>query len=662
MRKLAIIIFILAAAATQLFAVDWPPLNPADLALKTPKIEPDADAEGLLWDVHVSTTRKGTTIDTSYVNYLRVKIFNDRGRDKFTTVDISFSKSENISDIAGRTIRPNGEIVELKKDAVFERVLTRAGGVKEKVKSFAMPAVESGGIVEYRWRKTITTESFVPRYFRLDFQREIPVREVTYHVKPLDRSFGFNYSMRSQSWHLKSTPFVLEGVTGFYVTTATDIPAFKEEPDMPAEGDVRPWMLLYYSEALNLQPEKYWESVGKKEYAGYKSRIKVSDEIRSAAAEIVSGAGGQNEEEKLRKLFDYVRKEFRNTGYESEAAQHDPLKENRTTADTFRQKAGSSSEITLLFIALAESQGFDARLVELSSRTFGMFQKSFPDDYFLVRRDVAVKVNGQWMFCNPGNPLLPFGMLNWEEEGQTALITDPKQPLMVLTPIAEPAASLSTRRGTFKLAEDGSLEGDVFQEYTGHALISRKLRYQKQSPEEREEAVRQTVKARFAGAEVTAIKLEGVSDNLQTLKISYHVKIEAYAQRTGKRLFLKCSYFNHDLKPRFSTNDRKYPVFFDHTWSEKDTITYELPAGYSLEKAEAPQSFRGGDVAEEIVHMSINNRTHVLTFERSFVFGTGGSIGFPTTAYQNLKVVFDRFQEMDDHTLIVKQDVAGGSN
>src|SRR5580693_3479676 len=132
MKKFAIIIFLLAAAG-QLFAVDWPPLNPANLALKAPKVEADADAEALLWDVRVATTLTGDTVDTAYNHYIRIKIFNDRGRDKFTTVDIDFSNKDSIADIAGRTIRPNGEIVELKKDAVYERVIAKANGVKAKV-------------------------------------------------------------------------------------------------------------------------------------------------------------------------------------------------------------------------------------------------------------------------------------------------------------------------------------------------------------------------------------------------------------------------------------------------------------------------------------------------------------------------------------------------
>ena len=658
MQKLAIIIVLLAAAASQVFAADWPPLNPADLALKTPKVEPDADAEALLWDVQVATTLTGDTVDTSYVNYIRIKIFNDRGRDKFTTVDIDFSNRDHISDIAGRTIRPNGEIVELKKDAVYERVIAKAGGTKEKVKSFAMPSVESGAIIEYRWKRTVTSE-YVPNYFRLDFQRDIPVREVKYHIKPLN-SPRFPYGMRRLALHMNPTPFVSEGNQGYYVTTATDIPSFKEEPDMPAEADVRPWMLLYYTEDTKLQPDKYWEHTGKKKYEEYKSQIKINDEIRGAAAEIVGK--GQGDEDKLSKLLDYIRKDFKNIGYESETAQRDKLKENHNTADTFKQRAGTGYQLSLLYIALAQSQGFDARMASVATRRSGFFDKNFADDYFLASRDVVVKVDGQWKFCDPASPLLPFGMLSWDEEGQGALITDPKQPLIVQTPIAEPAASLSKRVGKFKLSEDGSLEGDVALEYSGHSLVGRKLGYQKQSPQEREEAVRKMVKDRFPGAEVSAIKLEGVAENLQTLKIGYHVKVEGYAQRTGKRLFLKVAFFNRDLKPRYSTTERKYPVFYDNAWSEKDTITYELPAGFSLEKGEAPTPLRASGIAEQTIKMSINSQTHVLTFDRDFFFGAKGNLGFPATTYPNLKNVFDRFQEMDEHTLIVKQDAAGGSN
>jgi hypothetical protein len=658
MRRILAGIIFLASSVAYASGPDWPPVDRAELALKAPKVEPDADAEALLWDVRVSHESEGG-IKTVRLHYLRIKIFNDRGREKFTTVDIEFRNGEKISDIAARTIRPNGEIVELKKDAVYERVLVKTRGVKVKVKSFALPAVEAGAIVEYRWRDTLSDE--LTDHFRLQFQREIPIQSVKYHIKPL-AELPYGIGMRSLALHMQTPAFVKEP-GGFYGVSAANVPAFKEEPDMPAEPQVRPWLLIYYAKDTDDTPDKYWDKIGKKIYEEYKDQLKVNDEMRNAAGEIVKGAA--NDEEKLQRLFDFVRKSVKNTHYEGETSdrrEREKLKENRNTVDTWKQKTGSGYEINLLFMALAQSQGFDARLMATADRSYGPFNKDFTDLYFLRSDNVAVKVGDHWRFCDPSSPLLPFGMLDSDEEGQGALITDPKQPVLVVTPISAPAASQISRRGTFRLQEDGVLEGDVVVDYTGHDLENRKRRYQEQSPAEREEAVKKGIQDRFPLAEVTAIKVEGVSENLEPLKVSYHVKIEAYAEKTGRRLFLKCSYFNRSNKPRYSSAQRRYPVMFDHAWTETESVTYALPAGYSLEKAEAPTPLRVGGLGEQRVRMTINTATKVLTFERNFIFGTGGGLSVPASSYKDLKMVFDRFQEMDEHTLIVKQDAAGGSN
>jgi hypothetical protein len=184
-----------------LFAADWPPVTPAELALKQPKIDKEADAEALLWDVRVTDDTSGNIDRAIQTHYVRVKIFTDRGRDKYSTVDLSFDNRTNLSEIAGRTIKPNGEIVELKKDAVYERVLVKTGGLKVKVKSFAMPGVEAGSIIEYRWKETFNDQ--LTNYIRLQFQRDIPVHLVQYHVKP-GADVG-SYRMKVRQFQVKST-------------------------------------------------------------------------------------------------------------------------------------------------------------------------------------------------------------------------------------------------------------------------------------------------------------------------------------------------------------------------------------------------------------------------------------------------------------------------
>ena len=180
----------LLAAPTPVTAVaeDWKPIDAAELSLKSPTVEKEADAEGLFWEVRIDDSRDG---DLIFNHYLRVKVFTERGRESQSKVDIPFGNlyggEVKIKDIAARTIKTDGSIVELKKEDIFERTIVKVSGLKVKARSFAMPAVEPGCIIEYRWREVRVKEN--AHYLRLQFQRDIPVRRVQYLIKPF--VFGF---------------------------------------------------------------------------------------------------------------------------------------------------------------------------------------------------------------------------------------------------------------------------------------------------------------------------------------------------------------------------------------------------------------------------------------------------------------------------------------
>ena len=641
----------LPLVAVTVCADDWPPVNSAELAMNLPKIDSEADAEALLWDVRVGHEVEGGWVRTELSHYIRIKIFSEGGRDRLGTVDIPYITNQTISDIAGRTIRPNGSIVELKKDSVYDHTLVKAGGIKVNAKSFAMPGLEIGSIIEYRWRETLADR--ITNYFSFQFQRDIPVHTVRYHIKPIVNP-AFPYGMRGRSVRLKSAPFTRER-NGFFMTSAADVPAFRQEPDMPAEATVRPWMLIYYAPDTNEPPAKYWQSVGKKICQSYRDSIKLDAEMRSTAADVAKSA--EDDEGKLRKLFDYVTREFKNTLYESEDSssdRHERVKENKNTLDTWKQKAGTGYDITLLLIALSEALGYEARLARGSLRDLGPFDEKFTDTYFLRTYSVAVKVGDTWKFCDPTSPL-PFGMLRWNEEGQATLISDPKQPQLVVTPVAPPQASLARREGRFRLRGDGTLEGEVRVSYTGHSAYDRKLRYRRQTLAEREESVRESVKNRFGGADVADIKFHGVPGT-EALEVTYRVKIPGYAQRTGRRLLLQCAYFNRNDPPRYTASGRKHPLAYRNAWSEKDTVAYELPKGYGLENPTAPGVLRITDLGEYDARLALSSDRRVLMYERNFDFGRGGRLTFPVEAYPLLKQVFDQVRELDDHTIALGQE------
>jgi hypothetical protein len=634
---------------------DWRPVDPADLALKAPVVEKDADAEAIFWEVRLSDDVEGGGPRTVLRHYIRIKVFTERGRESQSKIDIPFLSNWKIQDIAARTIKPDGSIVELKKDDVLERTIEKANGRKIKAKSFAMPGVEPGAIIEYRWKEVRNDQ--VANYIRLYFQRDVPVQLVKYYIKPLSLP-GFEYGMRVQTFNGEPSPFVKEK-DGFYSVSMSKVVAFHEEPRMPPEDAVRPWMLLFYSKETNLEVEKFWQDYGKRTYEANKSRMKVSDEVKTAAAAAIAGAS--TPEEKLEKLFEFCRSKIKNVNDDASGLTSEDrakLKENKSPADTLKRGMGTGTDIDMLFASLAIASGFDARVVRLSDRSDTFFDKGFPDDYFIQAYDIAVKVGDQWRFYDPASTYVPLGMLRWQEEAQQALLSDPKQSIWLRTPLSPPEKSKVKRTAKLTLSDDGTLEGDAKIEYYGHMGVFRKEWDDEDSPAQREETLRDTVKKQMSTAEVSAIKVENVTDPLKPYVYNYHIRVPGYAQRTGKRLFLQPEFFQHGIAPLFSGSNRRYPVYFSYPWSEEDQVTIELPVGFSLDNADAPQPFSAGPVGDYKPTIGVTKDGRTMVYKRNFFFGGADTIVFPVETYAKLKGYFDAIHQADNHTVTLKQAAA----
>src|SRR5689334_14303298 len=87
---------------------DWRAVTPEELAMKTAKVESDADAEAIFWEVKIDDS---SDENLSMQHYVRVKIFTDRGREKYSKFDIPFTKKTKIKDIAARVIKADGTAV-----------------------------------------------------------------------------------------------------------------------------------------------------------------------------------------------------------------------------------------------------------------------------------------------------------------------------------------------------------------------------------------------------------------------------------------------------------------------------------------------------------------------------------------------------------------------
>jgi hypothetical protein len=270
---------------------------------------------------------------------------------------------------------------------------------------------------------------------------------------------------------------------------------------------------------------------------------------------------------------------------------------------------------------------------------------------------IAVRVGESWQFFNPGVRYVNTGMSHWQQEGVDALIVD-QSPTWVMTPISTPEKSRETRVATLKLDEDGTLEGDVTVEYSGHLAIFRKEQNDDDSPNQREETLKKAVKNRLSTAELTNIVIENVTDPTKPFVYKYHVRIPEYAQRTGKRLFLQPNYFEKGSAPFFASGARKYSVYFHFPWSEEDKVTITLPKGYAPDNADAPVSIDVRGICHHGVRMGLSKDGSTLMYTRSFFFGNEKILLFPVQGYSEIKRLFDAINKSDNHTIALKQTAA----
>jgi len=652
--KLIIFAFVVFSTfpLSRLAAADWRPIDPAESAQKTPRLDPAADAEILLWDVKVEDRLQGEDLSLLLTYYVRMKIFTSHGKEEQATVEIPRLGRRTIGDVAGRTIKPDGTIFELKKDSIFDRELIKAKNLKLHGKTFVLPNVEAGDIIEYQYRETRQNE--IAQYLRLYFQRDIPIWNVTYHIKPLATTWS-PYSMRTMSFQLPQLEFKKES-TGFYSISRSDMPAFKTESYMPPEDQLQAWMLIFYEEDKKLDAAKFWKELGKKDYNDFKPRLKADGQVKKTAEEVTSAVTDPGA--KIAALDAFARTKIKNANsraFHLTPDERKAFKENHSPGDTLKQRIGTAMDVNILFAAMAGALGFDARMARVPDRGDTFFNRERPTTYFLNEFSVAVMVGDKWKFYDPSTSYLEPGMLRWQEEGQMALLSDPKEGTFIPTPFTDPEHSKRQRRAQLKLLPNGTMEGTVEYTYTGHVARERKLQWEDVTPADQEKDWKEGETDRLSSAEIGDISITGIGDSSAPVVVKHHISVPGYATRTGRRILLQPAFFQFNQGVRFADNTRKWDLYFNYGWSEDDEVTIELPEGWQLDQPQAPISTKLGTLGEYRTEARISSDQRTLIYRRHFDWGRDQQILIPASGYSQVRNAFDVMRNQDGYTLSLKE-------
>jgi transglutaminase-like putative cysteine protease len=560
--------------------IGFQPVSPEELKMTSEPLAPGAPAVILYRQVDVDDNGRTSHED----NYVRVKILTDEGRN-YGSVEIAFFKeSTDIVGVHARTVRPDGSTAEF-DGKVFEKWVAKGGGRKYLVKSFTLPDVQAGSVIEYYYTVDLKEHMVFNTHWILS--HELFTKKARFSLKPFGYFGGTSVPLHIRwSWHdLPPGADPKEGPDRVVRMEANNIPAFETEDHMPPANDMKARVDFVYSEDLpDKNAEEFWKRIGKKRNGQLESFVGKHKSMEEAVAQMVSPNDAP--EVKLRKIYDRVQ-QIRNTSYElrktEQEKKRDKEKIDENVEDVWKRGYGNGKQLTWLYLALVRAAGFEAYGAWVSDRYNYFFTRVTMEPYRLDANVVIVKLNGKDLYFDPGGRFAPFGMLEWTETGVQGLRLDKDGGTWIQTPLPPSSESRLERVAKLKLSDTGDLEGKLTVTYTGLEAMYHRLDVRHAD----EVARKKSLEERIVGQVPAAVTVELTNhpdwDSSETpLVAEFDIKIQGWASNAGKRALIPAGVFTAGEKHVFEHANRVHPIYFDYPYEKVDDVTIELPPGWQV--------------------------------------------------------------------------------
>src|SRR5439155_12977505 len=221
---------------------------------------------------------------------------------------------------------------------IFDKLVVKAKGVKFQAKTFTLPDVHAGSIIEYsysvHWRDKAPDFLRNPEHYMIEFSAAIPAahwvipnelftRRGRFSIRPLPKAHliwtGEGLPSDNQPHWQPDGTVQLE---------VQNLPGFREEEFMPPEEALKARVDFFYAVGFVGNPESFWAEQARRQAEILDKFIGDSKSVRHVAEEEVGPS--DQPETKLRKLYARAQ-QVRYLSYEPLRTQQEARRENLRT-------------------------------------------------------------------------------------------------------------------------------------------------------------------------------------------------------------------------------------------------------------------------------------------------------------------------------------------
>ena len=605
--------------SAQARSADWLPVTPEELQMTQEPKAPGAPAIYLYREeVHDDFS--------SFVNvYVRLKILTAEGR-KYGDIEIPYFKGvDNLRSIDARVIRSDGSVVSFDGN-VYEKAIVAAHGGRLLAKTFTLPEVQPGCIVEYRFRFYTPMGLLFNSHWLLS--QDLFTRYAKYALTPYPHA-PIRWSLPLGVPAGSNMPVMDHGVIRM---ETHDVPAFVSEELMPPENEIKYRVDFIYPGPgrIDTDAARFWKSFGQSSFHEMASFVGYPKDMERVVAQIVQPT--DSAETRLRKIYAYVA-QMRNTAYERQKTEEETERERQSPAhsvkDVMKRGSGDTSELNNVFVSLARGAGLRADLALVGTRDEYFFHRQLMNPRQLNSNLVIVTLDGKNLFLDPGVPFTPFGMLPWNVTAVESLRLDDDGGAWVSTPLPPVSASRTERKAQLKLDRTGSLAGKLAIHYIGLEAAWRRIAERNEDETSRKQFLEDEVKWSVpAGVEVKLTNSPDWKGSDEPLVAEFDLEVPGWATAAGRKQFLKAGLFGNRDDRTFEHSTRVQPIYFEFPYQRSDDIVVELPAGVKI--ASLPKNHKvaastdvysyetSAEAHDNVVHLNRNLSINMLLVEAKY--------------------------------------------
>ena len=580
------------------------------------------------------------------------KILRPQGRE-YGLAHVTYCNDEKLLSFHVWSIDPAGHEYTVKDNEMIDLGAPAGGGdlySDERARAAEPPGRDPGGIVAIEYEQRQRPYIAEADWF---FQDELPRLNQSFTLA-LPPGYHFTASFAR---HDKVQPTELPNSALRWQVDHEPAIDLSEVPLAPSPGALASRMIVHYSgPGIALSQDGTWKGIGEWYEALSHDRVVSSPEIAAKAAELT--AGKSDFYDKAEAIGEFVQKQIRYVEISMGVGGWQP----HHAQDIFHGRYGDCKDKATLLSAMLSSVGIHSAIVLVDTQRGVIDPNSpsiianhaiaaieLPDGYKSpkLRSVITAKTGMRYLIFDPTWDLTPFGQLESNLQGSSAVLVEGAASQLIQLPVLSPELNRIERSGTFSLNADGSLKGNVTEKRFGDRAETDRYVFALDEKQQ-QKYIDKLIARDFMSVSVTGVKADNVRALNQDVSLSYGLAAEHFGAATGPLLMVRPRVLGSDRMP-IDRKQRKLAVDLGETMQAHDSFDIELPEGYTVDELPDPVKL---DVGFATYESASEVHGHTLHYSRTYRIN---QVTLPPEKYPDLQKLVSLIANDEDSRAVLKR-------